>query len=167
MCLCLFLEGHLSLGSGHTLRHCDLTLTNYTCKDPIPQQGHILRFQVTWIWGRQDSPQNSDQWNQQSQLFAAQDDIIESPSSGPNRLPEKVPATSSSACALGPHCGFQPVPRPAVWDTAESGTQVPGGCGLSSLQLRLEKWGWQRAQQPCEGVSALERMSWRNSAPCS
>lgn len=56
------------------------------------------------------------------------------------------------------------MPHPAVWDSAESGTQVPGGRGFSNLQLSLEKWDWQPAQQPPVGFSTLERMGWRNSA---
>lgn len=56
------------------------------------------------------------------------------------------------------------MPHPAVWDSAESGTQVPGGHGFSNLQLSLEKRDWQPAQEPRVVFSTLERMGWRNAA---
>lgn len=103
---------------------------------------------MTWIWGKHDSPQNSDRRNQRSQPIPTQDDIIERPKSAPN-LPLQMVRAPSLAQAPGPPCCSQLVPCPAVWDIAGSGTAVPGGRGhgMSNLQLTLGKGGWQPAQQ--------------------
>lgn len=74
----------------------------------------------------------------ESQAVATRDDIIESPSSAPNHLPEKVTA-APLVCSPDPSPLSRPMSCPAIRIITGSGRALPGRHGLSDLQLSLEK----------------------------